>query len=250
MTLHLAMVLHELGTNSLKYGAFSASSGWVNITWSCHDSVLHLEWVERGGPAVMAPRTAGFGTTLIEQSAASQGGRARMLCEAEGVSWKITLPIPASATKTPLQPRVPLASPSRPIEKFDGKHSLLAGKRLLVIEDEPLIALDIIASLEEAGAQPVPAVGTKDKALKTIEEGEFDGVLLDANLHNEGVEEIAAMLARKGVPFLFVTGYGREGLPQTFRQAKCLTKPFNDEQLIAAVLELQPRGAAVIQMKQ
>jgi two-component sensor histidine kinase len=76
MALHVAVMLHELGTNSVKYGALSAAKGWVNVNWPVAGDVLNLRWVERGGPTVCVPAKRGFGTTLIEQSAKGEGGNA------------------------------------------------------------------------------------------------------------------------------------------------------------------------------
>ena len=102
MTLHLAMMLHELGTNSIKYGALSGAAGSIAVTWTCNNGTLNLQWVERGGPPVKALSGRGFGTTLIDQSAKSEGGSAEMVAEARGVTWKISLPLPASeTTKSP-----------------------------------------------------------------------------------------------------------------------------------------------------
>jgi two-component sensor histidine kinase len=84
MTVHVALMLHELGTNALKYGALSVPGGWVTIGWRVEDRDLHLRWKERGRPPPRAPVTRGFGTTLIEQSARGEGGQARMLTTALG----------------------------------------------------------------------------------------------------------------------------------------------------------------------
>ena len=87
-------MLHELGTNSIKYGALSASKGWVAVNWTVLGDMLNLQWVERGGPPVSAPSRRGFGTTLIEQSAKSEGGKAEPLVEPEGLTWKISMRLP------------------------------------------------------------------------------------------------------------------------------------------------------------
>ncbi len=70
--LALAMGLHELATNALKYGALSpgAAEGRVALTWSTAGDRLHLEWREQGGPAVAQPSRQGFGTRLVERSLA------------------------------------------------------------------------------------------------------------------------------------------------------------------------------------
>jgi two-component sensor histidine kinase len=62
----LALVIHELATNSLKYGALSAASGTLDVSRSVDESEVVLAWVERGGPAVVAPtRTTGFGSKMV-----------------------------------------------------------------------------------------------------------------------------------------------------------------------------------------
>ena len=73
------------------------------------------------------------------------------------------------------------------------------------------------------------------KSLQVIENGKFDCALLDANLHGRPVTEIAAALTRRKIPFVFITGYGRAGLPDPFKQAPVLSKPVSDEQLLAAI---------------
>lgn len=247
MTLHLALMLHELGTNSSKHGALSATGGWVTVNWSVKDETLHLKWEERGGPVVTAPIKRGFGTRLIEQSAKSEGGRAEMICDAKGVTWEIMLPLPASlATRATLRTEAELVGSASPAPDAGGEpRPILAGRRLLVVEDEPLIALALVSSLEIAGAEVGRPVGTEKEALVAIERDRFDAALLDANLHGRPVDAIAMALTRKKIPFVFVTGYGRESLPEAFKQATILAKPFSDKQLLDAVVAIAPADEIV-----
>ena len=247
MALHLAMVIHELGTNSAKYGALSSPEGRLSVSWSIRGRRLHLKWSERGGPPISAPVTRGFGTTLIEQSAKGQGGAAHMLVEAEGVTWEIILPLPhpQTAFASEVQP----AGGARPRAVPPRAPAPLAGLRLLVIEDEPLIALDHVERLRSAGAASVNSTGVEAEALRVIEEGTFDAALLDANLHGRPVDPIAAALARHRIPFVFVTGYGRQALPESFRQAPVLTKPFRDDEMIAAIVGLPTLPPSVRSLK-
>jgi CheY-like chemotaxis protein len=253
MTLHLALMLHELGTNSSKYGALSGRGGRVTISWTVEDAVLRLRWVERGGPPVAAPTTLGFGTTLIERSARGEGGDAQMLCEAEGVTWNITMPLARTATSQILQQTRPGPedSPSQPSQDGDvGKaRASLAGRSFLVVEDEPLLALDVAEGLEAAGARVSGPVGTQSEALQLIEQSRFDAALLDANLHGHPVDEIAAALNRRNIPFAFVTGYGRESLPRAFRKTALLAKPFSRQELFEAATQLIVRTADVARLK-
>jgi len=251
-TLHLALMLHELGTNSIKHGALATAGGWVTVSWTVRDDTLHLQWEERGGPVVAAPVKRGFGMTLIEQSAKSEGGRAQMLVDAKGVTWQIELPLPPSRARvSPATPETQMVSATvGSADESGGKgRAALAGRRLLVIEDEPLIALAIIATLESAGAQVARPAGTEKEALKQIAEGTFDGALLDANLHGRPVGEIAAALTRRRIPFVFVTGYGRQALPDSFRHASLVAKPFSDRELIEAAAALGTRSTELVRLK-
>ena len=168
MALHMALMLHELGTNANKYGALSRSQGRVAITWTVEDGTLRLRWVERGGPPVRAPTSRGFGMTLIEQSAKGEGGDAHLSLEADGIIWEITLPLPRSAASNVSQAERSAASghsgtaPRPQVRVVEKAVARLAGKRFLVAEDEPLVALDMVAGLEEAGAEMVAHVGTVD----------------------------------------------------------------------------------------
>jgi CheY-like chemotaxis protein len=123
----------------------------------------------------------------------------------------------------------PVASPPEP----------LRGKRFLIVEDEPLIALEITAGLENAGMDVEGPVSSVEDALRAIDDdGSFDGVLLDANLRGEPAGEIAAALTRRNIPFVFVTGYGRQALPESFGQSPMLAKPFTQEQLLQTAARL------------
>ena len=85
----------------------------------------------------------------------------------------------------------------------------LVTKRILIVEDEPLIAMDIEGTLGTHGYAVVGPVGTLAGALEHVEQGGFDAALIDANLDGEPVGELAAALTAKDIPFAFVTGYTR-----------------------------------------
>ena len=246
--LHLALMLHELGTNCCKYGALSVPTGRVTVTWHTDDA-LHVKWVERGGPLVAAPSRRGFGFKLIEQSARGMGGNAHMLCEGEGITWTIDLPLrevhqPESAKEAlkDALSKVATAVESKPTDS-------LAGRRVLVVEDEPLVGMDIVAVLENAGAIVVGPVGSLDQAIETIERDVFDCALVDANLHGLPIDPVAAALTRRDVPFIFVTGYGQDGLPPSFRDVPILSKPFDRQQVLATALRLVSAPDDVIRLR-
>lgn len=252
MTVHMALMLHELGTNSAKHGAMSVKDGQIAIGWTVRDEELRFLWVERGAVAVTAPVKRGFGMTLIEQSAASQGGTAHVSWEADGASWEIMLPL---REVEPLPQELPSAladaTPGAvvPLRAAAEKgQTMLSGQRLLVVEDEPLIGLDIVCTLQDAGANVVGPAGSEEEALRIIASGSFDAALLDANLHGKPVDQIAAALTRHNIPFAFVSGHGRDGLPQSFAMAPLVGKPFTQEQLLQVVRQLLQAGSGAARL--
>ncbi|HEX3882609.1 MAG TPA: response regulator [Stellaceae bacterium] len=242
LALHLALILHELGTNARKYGALSAARGEVLLKWSVSDTALSLLWVERGGPAVSAPEKSGFGTTLIEQSVKAEGGTAHMSCPLDGIVWNMTLAFPrvssAGVMNRPLERDSAFKQPppsSEPVQPTSGG---LSARRFLIVEDEPLVALVLTGALEDVGAEIVGTAASVDDALRLVEIEPIDAAILDCNLRGCPVHDVAAALAGRGVPFLFVSGYGRGGLPPGFADAPVLGKPFTQAQLLRAVVEL------------
>src|SRR5262249_59140607 len=100
-----------------------------------------------------------------------------------------------------------------------------------------------------AGAKVIGRIGTSEEALALIENTQLDAAVLDGNLRGNGVDEIAAALTRHKVPFLFVTGYGRESLPRAFGKTAMLAKPFSQRQLLQAAGLLVEKPGAVVQLR-
>jgi PAS domain S-box-containing protein len=97
--LALAMAVHELATNAVKYGALSNGRGLVTIEWTLSEETLDIAWRETGGPAVAAPARSGFGTRLLQQGLAIDlGGAAELDFRPEGLIARISAPRPARET--------------------------------------------------------------------------------------------------------------------------------------------------------
>ncbi|WP_126975733.1 response regulator [Frigidibacter oleivorans] len=248
--LRMALTLHELATNAAKYGALSVPSGRIALDWTVEPSTGEVEaldlvvrWQERGGPAVVPPAQTGFGSTLIGAGAMGDGAAAEADWQPGGVIWTIRLPVAADALLDPPRAQAPARpAPLRraaettltpiPLPPPDGA---LNGRRLLVIEDEALVALDLVAELEEAGAEVVGQAASVPEALELLREIAADAALLDGNLGGQTVDDVAAELARRGIPFCFVSGYGREHLPQGFAGVPVVEKPFRVDALLRTV---------------
>ena len=122
----------------------------------------------------------------------------------------------------------------------------LAGKRVLIVEDEALVAFMLEDALAEFGCIPVGPCSSVATALKLIGAETFDLALLDINLNGEKVYPVAYALAERHIPFLFVSGYGNDGLPPGRSKWKVCMKPFtfNDlaEMLLAEMLDTKHGG--------
>lgn len=230
--LRMALTLHELGTNAAKYGALSVPSGLVHLDWQMADGGLELIWRETGGPPVSLPAREGFGTTLI--AAAGGGGEQDVRADwrPEGVVWTIRLSEGVSALHRPA------AAPDAPRRAADERRGSLTGCTILLVEDEPLVALDLRSEMLDAGAGTVSIARTVDEATAAIQRGGLDLTVLDGNLRGEPVDGIATMLRDRDVPFCFVSGYGREHLPPGFDDVPLVEKPFRADALRMALAGL------------
>ncbi|MGA0539420.1 response regulator [Neotabrizicola sp. VNH66] len=222
--LRLALTLHELGTNAQKYGALSAPGGEVHLDWRTEGDGLVLTWTETGGPAVVVPTRRGFGSTLIHAAAGGDEAAVTADWRPGGVVWTIRL----SGGVTSAERSCP-AAPAPAAVADPGE--ALAGRRVLLIEDEPLVAMDLSFEIEDAGAEVVAVARTLRDAMTAASEIEVDLAVLDGNLGGEPVDGVAEALTRRGIPFCFVSGYGPEHLPAAFRAVPLVQKPFNPDVL-------------------
>ena len=112
----------------------------------------------------------------------------------------------------------------------------LAGKRILVIEDDFMIANHLAMVLAAHGAEIVGPAGTVQGGLTLVADAErIDGAILDVNLRGEMVYPVADALRRKGVPMVFLTGYDGGAAAAGHVDVPCLRKPAKAEQLIRAL---------------
>ena len=118
----------------------------------------------------------------------------------------------------------------------------LAARRVLVVEDEWLIAAEIGRALEGAGAVVLGPAHSVEQALALLRDGTApDAALLDVNLRGEAVTPVALALAERGVPFALVTAYATDGLDGPLRAAPRVGKPFTAAGLVRAVARLPPK---------
>ncbi|HOY77186.1 MAG TPA: HWE histidine kinase domain-containing protein [Hyphomonadaceae bacterium] len=236
----LALVAHELATNAAKYGALSNATGKVTVHWSLQaNGDFELSWAETGGPKVVAPKSSGFGSTLIGRVIPFDlGGKAEVEYPPEGAKARFVIPakfvLPADAAET---------SVAKPKGEGSARVSL-AGLRVLLVEDQVLIALDAENSLRLLGASQVVIAPSAEHAMKAINQEKPDLAVLDVNLGDHTSTPIAEALRNLGVPFMFATGYGDTVmLPDSMRTVPIVRKPYAGSALEEAVASLlQSRG--------
>jgi DNA-binding response OmpR family regulator len=114
----------------------------------------------------------------------------------------------------------------------------LTGQRVLLVEDEALVAMLVEDSLQDAGATVLGPASTVDEALALIETGGVDAAVLDLNLRGEPVTRVADRLEAMKVPFVITTGYGAECAAAQYVDAPMLQKPFDLARLTSALVAI------------
>jgi CheY-like chemotaxis protein len=115
-----------------------------------------------------------------------------------------------------------------------------ARRRILVVEDEFLIRMLLEDMLTDLGYELVGVAGRVDEAAELAQTKDFDLAILDVNLDGHDVYPVADLISKRGLPFMFVTGYGGRGLPDNYRGRPTLQKPFQMDELQRMLSHLLP----------
>lgn len=227
-----ALVLHEIVTNSAKHGALSYPQGSVTLTWDLRDTMLRLAWRERDGPPVKEPDRKGFGLFLIDQAIGHQlDGQSSVAFHPDGV--EITLSIPVDHLVIGLDASATMMTSVQSAEKPQGSIGL---GRVLVLEDDFMIAAESRSSLFKAGASSVVLASNNAKAIAAVNEEKPDLAILDINLGHEDSRATARHLLKAGVPFLFLSGYsGDHDWLGELPDVPLINKPLHQEDLMVAI---------------
>lgn len=223
----LALVLHEVISNTVKYGALSVDEGLVRAKWLVQDGYLKFEWREFDGPSVTKVERKGFGSNLIERAIPFElDGNAALTFEQSGAvftfeisqDYLVELEDCANMLKNRVKPTVA---------------QIVKGKHVLVVEDNMLLAMDLERVMKDYGAEQVTTHGNEASAFISLENENIDFALLDMNLRGSVSFELAKELKRKAIPFIFVTGYvGDLELPEELANVVTVEKPI-DHALLA-----------------
>ena len=116
-----------------------------------------------------------------------------------------------------------------------GQGKVAASKRVLIVEDELMIRMLLEGMLTDLGHSVAAEAGDLDEAISLAKQAEFDLAVLDVNLNGTPVTPVVEILVERGVPFIFASGYGQRGLPEAYRTAPILQKPFQADALEDAI---------------
>jgi CheY-like chemotaxis protein len=114
--------------------------------------------------------------------------------------------------------------------------AMLGGRRLLVVEDDYLVAMDLADELTDHGAEVVGPAGSVEEALALVAaDSAIDGAVLDINLRDEKVYPVAEALRSRGIPFVFTTGYDAWLVPEAYAAVRRLAKPVDIRALVQSI---------------
>lgn len=231
----MALVMHEMVTNAAKYGALSTEAGRLSITWRLDgDGALALTWEEHGGPEVQTPSRRGFGSTIIEHSVPHElDGQAKIEYLPEGV--RAFFQLPAEHCLLDEMPEMQVVQEPKPSKKAV---AVGVGKsKVLLVEDNVIIAMDGEDMLREVGFQEVVLANNVSSGLRALEQGGFDLALLDINLGKETSLPIAERLLQMQIPFIFASGYDDATLMDNdrFDDVPLISKPFTTQSLVDVI---------------
>src|SRR5262245_18138140 len=218
----MALIFHELATNAIKHGALSKPQGYVKVSWTRPSSgQLRFVWQETGGPPPTPPSRKGFGLTVLQTAASDLGAMTNCHFGEEGFVYTLQGPFEIVLPEAVVVP----FERTQETARIDARG--LPGTRILIVEDEGLVALQLQQDVERAGHQVVGPARSLKHGLLLASQERIDAALLDVRLGQETSAAIAEQLLARSIPFAFTTGYADNVmLPDHLRQAPKLSKPY------------------------
>jgi CheY-like chemotaxis protein len=193
------------------------------VLWDVQPKAIIINWRESGVPRARAPSQTGFGTRIVVSSIERHlGGKTNF--EWRSVGLTCTLAVPRSHG-VEIQNELSLDSPE------PASAEAMAVQRIMIVEDEALVAMILEDQLKELGLSIVASCATVREAMAAIDEHAPDAAILDVNLRGQTVYPVADRLKERGIPFVFVTGYGRESIDQRYTSIQVLEKPIERQVL-------------------
>jgi PAS domain S-box-containing protein len=224
----LALAVHELATNAAKHGALSSPNGKITLDWHLRGDSLTLNWAENGGPVIAEPSSRSFGLKVIVASIEQQlSGKTAFDWDPDGLRCEFSIPRSELTKSRALHALHENGQANGAVTGLKRN----AKPRVLLVEDEALVAMMIQDTLAEFGFQVIGPIASASEALAAARDSQFDAAVLDINLGDGMVYTVAEILSKRGVPFVFVTGYDADSVDSRFASVPILQKPIERNML-------------------
>lgn len=230
----MALVLHELATNAAKYGALSQTGGQLSVAWTINDNGdCELQWREILPMKLQTPSRSGFGTALISRSIPYDlGGRSNIRYLPDGLVAEILLPFRHVSAASVGNDGKTVEEPMPQTKKYNREYPL----KVLLVEDQMLIAMDVENMLEDNGIKLIETATSSAMAMEKLKSYAPDIAILDINLGSDTSIPVARELHRRGIPFMFATGYADGSMvPDEFGTVPLIRKPYDEGALMAGI---------------
>jgi two-component sensor histidine kinase/CheY-like chemotaxis protein len=243
----MSLILHELATNAAKHGALSVASGRVKVSWlRAPQGQLRFVWQELEGPPAATPANKGFGLTVLQTAALDLGAVANYDFRDAGFLYTLQGPFEIAQSRAVV---LPFSRPGEVAPESVAKTD--TARRILLVEDEALVALQLQSDVERAGYRVIgPARSLKHGLVLALQEN-IDAALLDVSLGRETSAAIADELLSRKVPFAFTTGYSDSTmLPEHLRSIPRLNKPYVAEEICRTLDRLLSQAPVAARSRQ
>jgi CheY-like chemotaxis protein len=191
--------------------------------WTSDGRTIAFTWTESGGPKTSKPAALGFGTRIVLASVERQlGGQVAFDWQPHGLTC--TFSVPQGDKKEAAERYGPARRAEKDAAAPDPRIAI-SGNRVMIVEDEALVAMLVTESLTTLGCSVVGPFSRCSDAIAAVEANGIDAAILDVNLDGEMVYPLADLLIERGVPFIFVTGYGAESIDRRFTHIHVIQKP-------------------------
>lgn len=232
----IALALHELATNAAKYGALSADPGRVELTWHTEAGKLELVWAESGGPEITPPTRRGYGSRAIVAGIERQlGGLVNFDWQTNGLRCTLSVPHDGNIEASKRHLLKPRQLDGVPLEAIASNPE---DKRVLLVEDEPLVSMMLADMLSAFGHKVDGPYSRFSDAILAAKSNNLQAGILDVNLGGEKTYAVADILTDRKIPFAFVTGYGPDSIVSAFSHAPVLQKPIEAAKLHALLQQI------------
>ena len=235
----LALVFHELVSNSVKYGALSPKGESLSISWKEEAGGLEILWREKVTTPLKQPERRGFGLTLIERSVPHEcNGTCEVNFKPEGLEVRFWLPAQAlgetgkSAGDTPRSKPGSTKPPEAPQTSV----------KIVIVEDNSILALELESTLAANGYSGLRIFNDADSCQTSIFDDESispELAILDINLGSTTSYDLGEKLLERGIQIVFISGYDENfSMPESLRSAPRLRKPVDSNDLLQILSQL------------